>query len=223
MNVEDIPLDSLTPYNGNPRQIPQQAVDAVARSIDAFGFRVPIITDAEHTIVAGHTRALAARQLGLKTVPVVVVTDLTPDQIRALRLADNQTQTFTTWDSAALDRELAALQAVSAELCEAAGFPLEIEALVEAIREEQPYDSEQATQERRRKQAEKLAGTVEKVAALVKATPDARAVVIPLDGHPEVFMLADPSFTDFITELQRAVDAGESSPLAAVLRKARPL
>jgi|GEM_PF-2240068 len=223
MNVEDIPLDSLTPYNGNPRQIPQQAVDAVARSIDAFGFRVPIITDAEHTIVAGHTRALAARQLGLKTVPVVVVTDLTPDQVRALRLADNQTQTFTTWDSAALDKEVADLQAISAELCEAAGFPLEIEALVQAIREEQPHDSERATQERREKQSKKLAAAVEKVAGLIEANPEARAAVIPLDGRPEVILLADPSFTDFISELKRAIEAGENSPLAAVLRKAKPL
>ncbi|MFC1452600.1 ParB N-terminal domain-containing protein [Verrucomicrobiota bacterium] len=223
MRIEHLPLDRLKPYPANPRTIPQEAVDAVARSIRAFGFRQPIVVDAEHVIIAGHTRHLAAHQLGMVTVPVHIVTDLSAEQVAALRLADNQTSTLTSWDHAALDKELAALQAVSSDLCAAAGFPLEVEALLEAIREEEPYDGDRATQERREKQVEKLANSVEKVRAIVEADKKVNAVVIPLDGRPEALVLADPSFTDFIAELRRAVDAGEDSPLAAVLREVRPL
>ncbi len=223
MKVQNMPIDKLTPYPDNPRQIPAEAVQAVARSIKEFGFRVPIVVDAKRVVIAGHTRLLAAKQLGLREVPVHVATDLTPDQVRALRLADNKTATFTKWNAPCLDKELAALQAASTLLCEAAGFPLEVEALVQAIREEKPFDDADAQAKRRQEKAEKLAATIEKVKAVVSDRSDVQAVVIPLDETGKAFILADPVFADFVSELKRAIDAGEQSPLAAILKEVRPL
>ncbi len=223
MKVKNMPIDAVTPYPDNPRQITPEAVEAVARSIKEFGFRVPIVVDKHKVVIAGHTRLQAAKQLGMKTVPVHVATDLTPDQVRALRLADNKSATFTSWNAPTLDKELAALQAVSTQLCEAAGFPLEVQALVQAIREEQPFDDAAAQAKRRQEKAEKLAATVEKVKAAVSDRPDVQAVVIPLDETGKAFILADPVFADFVSELKRTIDAGDQSPLAAILKEVRPL
>jgi hypothetical protein len=76
-------IDDVTPYEKNPR-LNDQAVDAVARSIQAFGFRQPIVVDAVGIIIVGHTRWKAAKKLGLAKVPVHMATDLTPDQVKAL-------------------------------------------------------------------------------------------------------------------------------------------
>ena len=85
------------PYTRNPRDT-QKAIDKVAASIQAFGFLVPIIIDSDHVIVAGHTRLLAARKLGLAEVPTVMADDLTEDQIRAYRLVDNRVAEMAVWD-----------------------------------------------------------------------------------------------------------------------------
>ena len=68
LKVESRKLDSIAPYEGNPRRIPGAAVDAVAASIERYGFRQPIVVDAEGVVIAGHTRLQAARKLGLETV-----------------------------------------------------------------------------------------------------------------------------------------------------------
>ena len=109
MKIEDWPLDRLKPYENNPRQN-QDAVPAVAQSIREFGFKVPIIADRDGVIVAGHTRYLAAKELGMETVPVIVADDLTPAQIQAFRIADNKTAEIADWDYDLLPIELAALQ-----------------------------------------------------------------------------------------------------------------
>jgi DNA modification methylase len=109
MSVELRPLDAVRPYANNPRQN-DDAVDAVAESIRRFGFRQPIVIDADGVIVAGHTRFRAAQRLGLATVPVHVATDLTPDEVRAYRLADNKTAELASWDDAMLSIELDALR-----------------------------------------------------------------------------------------------------------------
>lgn len=109
MSVELRPLDAVRPYANNPRQN-DDAVKAVAESIRRFGFRQPIVVDADGVIVAGHTRFRAAQQLGLATVPVHVATDLTPDEVRAYRLADNKTAELASWDDALLSIELDALR-----------------------------------------------------------------------------------------------------------------
>jgi DNA modification methylase len=109
MSVELRPLDAVRPYANNPRQN-DDAVEAVAESIRRFGFRQPIVVDADGVIVAGHTRFRAAQRLGLATVPVHVATDLTPDEVRAYRLADNKTAELASWDDAMRSIELDALR-----------------------------------------------------------------------------------------------------------------
>ena len=99
-NVEDI-----IPYENNPRHN-DNAVDYVANSIKEFGFKVPIIIDKENVIVTGHTRLKAAEKLGLKQVPVIMADDLTEEQIKAFRIADNKVAQFSTWDMEKLDLEL---------------------------------------------------------------------------------------------------------------------
>lgn len=78
----------------------------MAASIDEFGFKVPIVIDKNSVIVAGHTRYKAAEKLGLEKVPCIVADDLTPEQIKAYRLADNKTSEFSKWDLEKLDAEL---------------------------------------------------------------------------------------------------------------------
>lgn len=97
--------DSLIPYANNPR-LNDNAVDAVAASIKEFGFKVPIVVDGENVIINGHTRLKAAHKLGLKQVPVIVADDLTPEQVKAFRLADNKTSEFAEWDMEKLQIEL---------------------------------------------------------------------------------------------------------------------
>ena len=109
MKIELRKLSDIKPYPGNPRQN-DGAVDAVAGSLREFGFRQPIVVDSEGTIVVGHTRLKAAEKLGLATVPVHVATDLTPAQVKALRIADNQTAQIADWDFDLLPIELTDLQ-----------------------------------------------------------------------------------------------------------------
>ena len=97
--------DSLIPYANNPR-LNDNAVDAVAASIKEFGFKVPIVVDGDNVIINGHTRLKAAHKLGLKQVPVIVADDLTPEQVKAFRLADNKTSELAEWDMDKLDIEL---------------------------------------------------------------------------------------------------------------------
>ena len=93
MKIENWDIGRVTPYERNPRRN-DDAVEAVAASIREFGFRQPIVVDAEGVVIAGHTRLKAAQHLGLAKVPVHVAKDLTPEQVRALRIADNKTGDF---------------------------------------------------------------------------------------------------------------------------------
>ena len=104
--MKNIPIEEIKEYENNPRRIPEEAVNAVAASIREFGFKVPVILDSENVIVAGHTRVLAAKKLGLSEVPCIVADDLTPEQIKAFRLVDNKTNELTGWDFEKLDLEL---------------------------------------------------------------------------------------------------------------------
>jgi len=115
MLVELWPIERVKPYARNPRQN-EGAVDAVAASITEFGFRQPIVVDRDGVIVVGHTRWKAAKKLGLAQVPVHVAKDLTPEQAKAYRLADNKTNELAEWDKALLPLELADLQATNFDL-----------------------------------------------------------------------------------------------------------
>jgi site-specific DNA-methyltransferase (adenine-specific) len=108
MEVKEISISRLREYENNPRDN-ESAVEAVAESIKEFGFKVPLVIDNENVIIAGHTRLKAARKLRLESVPCVVADDLTPEQIKAFRLADNKTAELSEWDFEKLDAELSGI------------------------------------------------------------------------------------------------------------------
>src|SRR5260370_40198606 len=115
MNIEWRKINDIKPYENNPR-VNDAAVDAVAKSIQQFGWRQPIVVDQDGVIVVGHTRYKAALKLQLDTVPVHVAADLTPAQAKAYRIADNQTATLSQWDDDKLPLELAALQEMNFDM-----------------------------------------------------------------------------------------------------------
>lgn len=110
MKIVEKLLTELKPYEKNPR-INDAAVGPVAKSIQEFGFKVPIVIDKKGVIIAGHTRYKAAELLGLDKVPCIVADDLTPEKIKAFRLADNKTAELADWDFAMLADELEELDA----------------------------------------------------------------------------------------------------------------
>ena len=109
LKIVYLPPDVLIPYEHNAKQHPAEQVKHIANSIREFGFRQPIVVDADNVVVIGHGRLMAAKKLGLESVPVVRADDLTEEQIRALRLADNKTNE-SEWDFAELEAELAELE-----------------------------------------------------------------------------------------------------------------
>ena len=115
MDVKNFSLVDLKPYEKNPRKN-DNAVDAVAKSIEAFGFKVPIVVDKNNVIVCGHTRYKAAQKLKLESVPCVVADDLSPEQIKAFRLADNKVSELAGWDFEKLDVELSELDALAFDM-----------------------------------------------------------------------------------------------------------
>lgn len=105
MNIVNKRIDELIPYEKNPRKN-DEAVKYVAESIKQFGFKVPIVIDKDNVIVAGHTRYKASKKLKLEEVPCIVADDLTDEQIKAYRLADNKVAEKAEWDFELLDAEL---------------------------------------------------------------------------------------------------------------------
>ena len=115
MDIELRNIDDIRPYEANPR-VNDQAVEAVAVSLREYGFRQPIVIDADGVIIVGHTRWKAAKKLGLAKVPVHVAKDLPPEKVKAYRIADNQTNTLADWDYELLPIELKDLQAADYNL-----------------------------------------------------------------------------------------------------------
>lgn len=105
MEIINIDINKLKPYKNNPRKN-DGAVEYVANSIKEFGFKVPIIVDKDYEIIAGHTRLKAANKLGLKEVPIIIADDLTEEQVKAFRLADNKVSEVAEWDFDLLNEEL---------------------------------------------------------------------------------------------------------------------
>lgn len=103
--IEYWPLAKIKPYPNNPR-LNDEAATFVANSIRDFGFRSPIVVDKDGVVIAGHTRLKAAKKLGLKDAPVIVASDLSDDQVKALRLADNKTAEMAEWDLDLLEQEI---------------------------------------------------------------------------------------------------------------------
>lgn len=115
MEVRNIPIEDIKPYAKNPRNN-KDAVEKVAESIKEFGWKQPIVIDMNGVIIAGHTRYKAAQKLGITSVPVVCADDLTEEQVKAYRLADNKTAGFSTWDMELLELELEGLQTASFDM-----------------------------------------------------------------------------------------------------------
>ena len=108
MNIIQRELDSIRPYAANAKKHDATQVANVAESIRQYGFVQPIVIDRDGVIVIGHCRALAAKKLGMKEVPCVCVDDLTPEQVKALRVIDNKTNE-SPWDMDLLAAELPGL------------------------------------------------------------------------------------------------------------------
>src|SRR5579863_8265706 len=104
-------IDKLIPFARNPRTHSDAQIAQIAASMTEFGFNNPILVNSKAGILAGHGRLLAARKLGLKEVPVIVLDHLTEAQKRAYIIADNQLALNAGWDETLLREELAALQA----------------------------------------------------------------------------------------------------------------
>jgi len=109
LNIVYKKISELKEYENNPRKN-DKAVDAVANSIKSFGFKVPVIIEPDGTIVAGHTRVKASKKLGLDEVPCIIASDLSPDQLKAFRIADNKTAELADWDMDKLVNELKTIE-----------------------------------------------------------------------------------------------------------------
>lgn len=108
LEIEYVDIDSIKPYENNPRHN-EEAIPYVMNSIKEFGFKNPIIIDKNNVIIAGHTRLESAKRLGMKEVPIIHADDLTEEQVKAFRLADNKVSEKAEWDFNMLDAELADL------------------------------------------------------------------------------------------------------------------
>lgn len=115
MNIVYKKLQDLTPYHNNPRNN-ENAIEKVASSIHEFGFKVPIVIDEHNIIVAGHTRYLACEKLGITDVPCIVANDLSPQQIKAFRLADNKVSEYSNWNTDLLKVEFEELMELEFDL-----------------------------------------------------------------------------------------------------------
>ena len=105
LEIKYIPINDIKPYKNNPR-LNEDAIPYVMNSIKEFGFKNPIILDKNNVIVAGHTRLESAKRLDMKEVPVIYADDLTEEQVKAFRLADNKVAEKSLWDYTKLDEEL---------------------------------------------------------------------------------------------------------------------
>lgn len=105
LEIKYIPINEIKPYKNNPR-LNEEAIPYVMNSIKEFGFKNPIILDKNNVIVAGHTRLESAKRLDMKEIPVIYADDLTDEQVKAFRLADNKVSEKSMWDYTKLDEEL---------------------------------------------------------------------------------------------------------------------
>ena len=140
MQIVEKELTWLKPYANNPRDN-ESAVEPVANSIKEFGFKVPIVATSDGEIINGHTRFKASKMLELKKVPVIIADDLTEEQIKAFRLADNKTGELADWNDELLAKELEKLDFNLEQF----GFEKLADEFDEEDNEEDPYTSKITT------------------------------------------------------------------------------
>jgi DNA modification methylase len=151
LEIKYLNLELLNPYANNAR-LNEKAVDKVASSIKNYGFKNPILIDGNNEIIAGHTRLLAAKKLGLKEVPTILVDDLTPEQVKAFRIADNKTAEYAEWNFELLAQEMEELKLADYDLS-LTGFDMsEAEKLMDELHkgdesEEEEFDVDGALPE----------------------------------------------------------------------------
>lgn len=138
MRVIDVPIEEIRPYEKNPRNN-DSAVGKVAESIKEFGFQQPLVIDENGVMVVGHTRYRAAVMLGMRTVPSVVADDLTEEQAKAYRLADNKVSEFSKWDDDLLFDEIEGILDIDMTRF---GFPEEEEEEDQEVRPTVPFATE---------------------------------------------------------------------------------
>ncbi len=138
MKTELLPITRITPYARNPRKNAGVPVAKVKASLKEYGWQQPIVVDKDMVIVVGHTRYAAALELGMAEVPVHIADNLTPTQIKAYRIADNKTATFSEWDMELLALEFDDLKAE--------GFDLELTGFDDAELMDMELDGEPATE-----------------------------------------------------------------------------
>lgn len=142
MEIDNIPLEEIIPYEKNPRKN-DKAVEIVAKSIKEFGFRVPIILDKNNVIIAGHTRLKAAQSLNLTEVPVIWADDLTEAQVKAFRIMDNKSTEYASWEFDLLKLELEGLREVDFDLAFTGFSEIELNKILpESIEEEELPNAE---------------------------------------------------------------------------------
>lgn len=161
------PLD-LIPYENNPR-INDYAVKKVLESIKEFGFRNPILVDADKVIIAGHTRREASILAGLESVPYIIADDLTPEQVRAYRIADNKLAELATWDEEMLKEELFGLQEVD--------FPLEVMGFTEMDLKDLFEEKEEPVKEKTPKEEKTTLPMLRFGSNSIRITPDELVVL----------------------------------------------
>jgi len=193
--IELWPIERPKPYARNARKITDKAVDKVAASIREFGFRQPIVVDRDGVIIAGHTRLLAARRLGLEAVPVHVASSLSPAQVKAYRLADNRTNEEASWDLTLLGAELGDLKGFQFDLTLTGFDPTELDRKEPA---EQPRDPDGKFS------TKKVAGDQ----PLQTEAPPAHAIGIE---YPEATIALDAG------AIARWIDGAECVPIDAAL------
>ena len=130
MNIIEKNLKDIKPYEKNPRKN-DNAVEYVTNSIKEFGFKVPIVIDKDGVIVAGHTRYKASKKLGIEKVPCIIADDLTDEQIKAYRLADNKVGESAKWDEGLLGAELSEILNIDMEM-------FDFDLTVDEVEEEEP-------------------------------------------------------------------------------------
>ena len=176
MKIELWPIEKLIPYDNNPRKN-DGAVKAVAKSIKNYGFKNPVIVDENGVILAGHTRKLAAEQLNLKEVPVIVASDLTPEQARQFRLIDNSTASIAEWELEKLMRECAAMPEV-----EFKDFGLDLEAELLKAQGLMPDDGSEESQEGV-KQNDKITVIIDDMSQKTEIKAAVMAAIEGLEAH----------------------------------------